>query len=326
MSARKARKWLVVGLFGLLCSMQNAFADQSLDSIAAVVNQQVITTGQLAHQMQIARAQAAAAGVQVSSSDAFRKQVLNQMIDTDLQLQLAKKAGIVISDQQLTQSIQHIATQNHLSVATLYQKISANGMTVAEYKEEIRREMMVSAIQQQELMPHIKISHQEVADLYAAIKTRHAQAPQIKQASSPMAMFHVIDIRLARSSSSETVANQLLAQLRQGQDPSVLAKTNSAIQVNDLGWRHLSQLPSIFVGAVRNLPVGQYSSLISAPNGWHVLHLISKRGAAANYVARAPEPSMQQVQQLVFQRKFSEALQNWLQRLRSESYVKVLIN
>lgn len=322
-----ARKWLVIGLFGLLCSIQNAFADQSLDAIAAIVNKQVITTGQLAHQMQIARAQAEAAGVRLPSNDVFRKQVLNQMIDTDLQLQLAQKAGIVISDAQLTQAIQHIAAQNHLSVATLYQKISAHGMSIAEYKEEIRREMMVSAVQQQELMPHIKISHQEVEDLYNAIKARDEHAsPQAQQASSPMALLHIIDVRLVRSPTQENVANQLLAQLRQGQDPSVLAKTNPAIQVNDLGWRHVNQLPSVFTKAAENLSVGQYSAPVLAPNGWHVLHLIAKRGGAANYAARTPVPSMQDVQQLVFQRKFGEALQNWLQKLRSESYVKVLIN
>ena len=60
----------------------------------------------------------------------------------ELQLQLAERQGLKISDTQLEQAIQSIAADNKMNLEQLRAQLEREGLTYAQYREEVRREIL----------------------------------------------------------------------------------------------------------------------------------------------------------------------------------------
>ena len=322
---------LIIILSGALCCFNSGFAQKNslpspsnagivpLDGIIAIVNSQVITTEELRQAMILAKEQMNAEQIPLPNETVLRRQVLNAMINRTLQLEYAKKMNIQVSDEELNQAIVNIAKENHLTLDELRASIVARGMNYEEYRGQIREQIIISQLQQRVITPEITVSDQEV-DTFAKnyVHQNHSDTE-----------YHVFDILipLSNTPSSEAIvaaqkrAQQLTAQLRKGANFQALAAANSAgqqaLQGGDLGWRKLAELPTVFAEQVNALNIGQVSDPIRAANGFHIIKLVDLRNSSKNLT---PE----QIKQSIFERKYTEQLEIWLQQLRDSSYVKIM--
>jgi len=283
---------------------------ESLDKVVAVVNSAVITQSQLNAQMKIARSQMMGSNGPKLSESALRKAVLDQLIDNALQLELAKKAGINISQSDVDGVIAKIAAQNNMPVSALYQGVASQGMSKSVYREQIRQQMIIHTIQQKALGSQIKVTSQDLANASTFARSAPASSP------ATYSQYHVVDILLPTQSD----ADNFLSQLKSGSSAQTLTQNNPQAKVEDLGLRPLAELPGVFQDTVQSLKKGQFSPVIKAPNGFHILQLVDVSGKRMN-ASNGPAMS---AEQMAFQHKYNEALQQWLQKLRSQAYVKVM--
>ena len=99
----------------LLVFVPSAFAEK-LDQVVAVVNDGVVTESELTKQMQHVKQQLNKNQIKQPDQKAFKRQVLDHMIARNLQLQMAKKAGLEIDDHELNQTVSELAAQNKMTV------------------------------------------------------------------------------------------------------------------------------------------------------------------------------------------------------------------
>src|SRR5690242_3404571 len=104
--------------------------DQSLDRIIAVVNDAPITQTEINDAISNIKKQMEASGTTPPSDGALRKQVLDQVINRKLELQLAEQAGLKVEDEQLDKALTHIAQENNLTLAQLYEQVQHQGLSV----------------------------------------------------------------------------------------------------------------------------------------------------------------------------------------------------
>ncbi len=133
-----------------LCEQANAATrEEPLDRIIATVNNSVITQSQL--DKALANIKLSLRGTSETPPDAatLRKQVLDQLINNQLQLQAAKTAGITVTEKEIDNALQMIAKQNKFSVDELYRQVTAQGMTRKEYRKELRNEITLQKVEQQ---------------------------------------------------------------------------------------------------------------------------------------------------------------------------------
>lgn len=119
-------------------------------------------------------------------------------------------------------------------------------------------------------------------------------------------------------------AENIYRQLLDGKDFSQMAKHYSAdapssVKGGDLGWVTPGELVPPFEEAMNKLPVGQTSKPVKSVFGWHIIQVLERKT-----VDDSESYKRQKVRMFLQQRKFSEAVQNWLQHLRSEAYIKVM--
>ncbi len=305
-------------LAALSCASYAKSDKQSIDGIVAIVNDDVVTKSEFDHAMSMARMQAAQ--VQPGSNDdTFEKEVLNQLINKKLQLQLAKAAGIKITDVMLNKAITHIAEQNQIPVKTLYERVSQQGMSVPDYRNEIREQLTLQRLQQQEVISRLSVSKLEISNF---IKSKTWQDDGLKEYQLNDVLIPVADKPSANElADAKKRAYTVFAQLKQGQTLAEVTKptpdAKNQIQTGDLGWRKLPEIPSAFSNQVARMQKKDVIGPIQTANGFHIIQLGDVRATAPQKAT----PTLKEVENLLLEHKYQEAMKTWLSRLRAEAFI-----
>ncbi len=88
------------------------------------------------------------------------------MIDNYLLLDAAKKQNVEISDNQVDQQIQSIASQNHMSLSQLKAATQKEGYSYAEYRHQMKDQLTINELQKKVITPAISISDEEIKSFF----------------------------------------------------------------------------------------------------------------------------------------------------------------
>ncbi|ORM70547.1 peptidylprolyl isomerase SurA [Pantoea rwandensis] len=93
----------------------------------------------------------------------------------------------------------------------------------------------------------------------------------------------------------------------------------SANQGGDLGWATPDIYDPAFRDALLKLQKGQVSEPVHSSFGWHLIQLLDTR-----QVDKTDAAQKERAYRLLFNRKFAEEAQTWMQEQRASAYVKIL--
>ncbi|WP_133131160.1 peptidylprolyl isomerase [Legionella yabuuchiae] len=161
---------------------------------------------------------------------------------------------------------------------------------------------------------------------YQLIKLVAIGGSQQKHTVTKTHVRHIL-VKPASSMTADEAKKQITniyQQLKSGKDFAVMAKqysldATSAINGGDLGWVTADELVPQFAKAMDALPLKTISKPVKSPFGWHLIEVLERKT-----VDDSAAFERQQVRQYLQQRKFTEAVQNWLQHMRTDAYVKIL--
>jgi peptidyl-prolyl cis-trans isomerase SurA len=258
-----------------------------IDSVVAVVNDDVITRHELDDRVREVVRQLQKQDTPLPAADVLEKQILERMINDILLAQYAKETGVRVDDVQLNQAITRIAQQNNFpSLAEFRAKLEADGVDFMKFREEIRGEIISTRLREREIESKLVISDGEV-DNYLANKAKMGNAGE---------EFHLAHILVVvpEQASAEKIqaarerAEQALSQLKSGTDFAQVAAGSSdakdALKGGDLGWLPGDRIPPLFANELQNLKPGQTTAVLRSPSGFHILKLVEKRSGNAPVV------------------------------------------
>lgn len=118
--------------------------------------------------------------------------------------------------------------------------------------------------------------------------------------------------------------NSLYEQLKSGKDFALMAKQYSldpasAAKGGDLGWVVPDELVKPFAEAMEKLPPHTISKPVKSQFGWHLIEVLERKT-----IDDSEAYKRQQVRMFLYQRKFGEAVQNWQQHIRAQSYINIV--
>ena len=91
----------------------------------------------------------------------LREQVIESLIVEELQLQLANRAGVRISDAELNDAITRIAANNEMSLKQFIDYIVKDGESYEDFRENVKKQMIVQRIQRGRVGNEIDITEKE---------------------------------------------------------------------------------------------------------------------------------------------------------------------
>ena len=129
----------LISLF-LLCSLSfNVNAKiELLDRVIAVVDSGVIMETQLNSRVQEVLRRLQTNKAELPPLNLLEEQVLDRLIIEEIQMQIADRAGIKISDSELNQTLSRIASQNNLSLEEFRVALEQEGDSYKTFRETIK--------------------------------------------------------------------------------------------------------------------------------------------------------------------------------------------
>lgn len=301
------KNWRMLILGATLTASTVFAAPQVVDRVAAVVNNGVVLESDVDGMMQSVKGQAHQAGQQLPDDKTLRHQIIERLVMDNILLQMAKQAGIQVSDAQLDQAIANIAAQNKMSVDQLRSRLAYDGMNYATYREQIRKEMTIAEVRNNEVRRRVTILPQEVDSLAKQVSSQNT-------ASTELNLSHILlplpeNPTQQQVDDQETLAKQLAGEAKGGADFGKLAITYSAdpqaLKGGNMGWGRIQELPSLFAQALVTAKKGDIIGPIRSGVGFHILKVNDLRGdnqsisvteVHARHILLKPSPVMTDAQ------------------------------
>ncbi|MEO8080518.1 MAG: peptidylprolyl isomerase [Caldimonas sp.] len=273
-----------LALATLLAWGQAAPPSQSADYIVAVVNQELVTNGEVQQRLARIRDDAARNKATLPPPAELRKQVLDQLINERVLVTNARESGARIDEVELDRAVANVATQNQLTLPQLRERLRSEGIAYAKFRDNVRDQLLVERVREREVVSRIKISDAEIDEL---LDRRRAEM-------SNKAEYDIAQILISVPDGASVVEvverrNRALAALqrvRAGADFATVAREVSEdgnrVRGGDIGMRAADRLPDIFVQAVQALKAGDIApELIRSEAGFHVLKLVARKDPGA---------------------------------------------
>lgn len=279
-------RFLLLGTL-LLTGFGNASAAvQELDSIAAVVNDDVITRTELDQRLHSVEQQLEQRNTRLPPDEILRRQVLERMIVERLELQEADRSGIRVDDETVTRVVAQLAGENKLTLPQFKQVLEREGMDFGRFRDNIRDQVKISRLRQREVEKHVNVTQQEIDNQLANMAKRGDSGREYH-------LGHIL-IAVPEAASPEQIrkagehADAVLQRLRNGADFAQTAVAESdgqhALQGGDLGWRRGSQLPTAVADLAHKMQPGDVSPPLRSASGFHLFKLLGERDSEQHIV------------------------------------------
>jgi peptidyl-prolyl cis-trans isomerase SurA len=256
-----------------------------LDRVIAIVDSGVVMESELNKRVKEIIDRLRETETDLPPLNILEEQVLDRLIIEEIQMQIADRAGIKISDTEVNKTLLGIASQNSLSLEEFRKNIEAQGSSYKDFRNTVRKEMIIQRVQRGKVGGRVEISEQELENFINSEEGRTKLAEQYNVQQILITIPGTANETEVEKASGQAL--DLLERIKEGESFSKLATTYSsgqnALEGGSLGWRTATELPSLFAKEVSTLKVGETSEPIRSGAGFHLIHLAEKRGNTVKF-------------------------------------------
>ena len=239
-----------------------------LDRIAIIVDDGVIMESQIKSAVNDLERRYEDQNIPKPPIDVFLEQIKEKLIIEELQLQLADRAGVKISDAELNQTLGRLAYNNQMSIEEFIDFVEADGASYEDLRDSIRKEMKIQRVQRGRVNSNIDITDNEFEAFLQTDESLSMLEPELL-----VRQILVKDIGLA---------NTIIEKINQGEEFSELAKqfsvSGNAASGGLIDWRKPIDMPDLFEKALTKKTIGFITDPLESGSGFHILKLEDKRG------------------------------------------------
>ena len=238
-----------------------------LDRVAVIVDDGVIMESQIEDTLVDIKKSYEEQNLPLPPMDVLIEQITERLIIEELQLQLADRAGVKISDAELNVTFERLASNNSMTLEEFIAFVENQGDSYEQLRESIRRDMRIQRIQRGRVDSNIDITEKEFEAFLATDETLAALEPELL----------VRQILVKDKDTAELIKTKL-----ESEDFGNLAIqysiSSNASSGGLLPWRKAVEMPELFENAVKKQSIGFISEPLESGSGYHILKLEDKRG------------------------------------------------
>ena len=250
------------------------------DYIAAVVNQELVTAGEVERRTERALAEASRAGGRAPNAEELRKQALDSLIEERAIITSAREVGLKVDEAELDRAVQSIAAQNQVTLDVLRERLRSDGIEYARFRANLRDQIMIERLREREVYNRIKISEEDIDRLLDQQRAEARATAEVNLAQILVTVPEGADP--ATLAARKQMAEAALARLQAGEAFDAVARAVSEDgnreKGGEIGLRPPSRLPDVFVEAAQALKVGETSTaLLRSGAGFHILKVLERK-------------------------------------------------
>ena len=252
------------------------------DFIAAVVNQELVTAGEVERRFERARAEASRAGARAPNDEDLRRQALDSLIEERAIITTAREVGMKVDENELDRAVQSIAAQNQVTLDVLRDKLRSEGIEYPRFRANLRDQIMIERLREREVYGRIKISEEDIDRVLDEQRAQALVNAEINLAQILVTVPEGADP--ATLAARQQRAEAALARVRSGEAFDAVARAVSEDgnreKGGEIGLRPAAKLPDAFVEAAQALKAGEVSQkLLRTGAGFHILKVLERKEA-----------------------------------------------
>ena len=319
-------KTLVLSLLAALAAASVYAERQEVDGVAAVVNGRPVLWSEIrgAVQAQLQELHEHRAELTPLEYGQRLNELLNKgrdaLIDRELILDHFDSSPHRLSDVFVDNQIQErIRSQFDGDRERFRSFLETFGMTFHEYREHVRDEMVIGALQQQNAAPPLFLTPTEIEETYLANLDLFTTEGDVVLRTITIAKSE----DAGESAEQRQKIDEIREQLAHGTDFGLLARLHSVDHASADGGLRARERKSDIVAALQETafetPVGELTPVVEGP-GFYAIIRVEDRNEdqiAALTDVRA------RVEMLAMQQKRSEAVKQWVERLRKDANIQL---
>lgn len=291
-----------------------------LDRVVAVVNKEVITWSELYKMMENEAADQVRALKEEERLKIFKDSeaaFLEKLIDIKLQIHEARRLGLDVTTEEVTEAVENIKKKYSLTDNALEESLKKEGLSFEEYKKRLSEQIVISKVVSQQIRNKVVVSEEEVKKYMEANKESFTDGET----------FKIKQIFLGRPKDDADIkviedrASIIIQRLKAGEDFSILAEEYSEDPSGklggDLGFIKKSQMAKEFIDALNSMKVGEFSNPFWTEKGLHIIKLEEKVAEQSTDEAR------ESVLKQLTESQFSERYKSWIKGLREKAYIVI---
>lgn len=259
----------------LACSLSaNTYASiEVLDRIAVIVDDGLIMESQIKSGFKEIVSLYKEQNIPLPGTDNLKDQVIESLIIEELQLQMANRAGVRISDSELNDAITRIANNSQMELEEFIAFIENDGESYENFRENVRKQMLIQRVQRGKVGSEINITEKEFAAFMETDESLVELEPEL-----------FVRQILVRGSDE---ADAVILRIENGEEFFEIAKevsiSSNSINGGELPWRKIVDMPELFSNALKNEDIGFISEPLKSGAGFHILKVEDKRGPFVQY-------------------------------------------
>jgi len=307
-------------ILALLALQPSLSPAQVIDGIAAVVNEEVITTFELDKEYQLMQKEQER--LPAGEKMGLRNTALNRLVDKKLIDQKIRELDIKVMDDEIKLAIDDVKKQNNMTQEALVQALAGQGLSFEQYRAQLKEQLERLRLMSQEVRSKIQVGDAEVREYYDANRAKYGAVEQFRARH----IFFKIDRKggAAELARVEAVAADVLKQARAGKDFAELAKTYSndpaaAKDGGDLGtFKKADMLPEIG-DSVAAMKQGEISELVLSQAGLHIIKLEEVSLSSGKPFSEVKGD----IEELLYKKKADERFAQWVKDLRASVAIDI---
>ena len=297
-------------------------AQETVEGIVAVVNDDIITLSEFRSQYELAvqglKVQQLPQDQYDQAIERLKKEFLNQLVTEMLLLQKAKELNLNVQE-QMKSMIEKIKTDNNIaSDADLRRAIEAQGMPYETWLRQYEEGMMRQGVIYTEVQRAIVLEDSEIVNYYKKNPAEFTVPTEYK--------LQAIYLTGENRSAEE------IEKLKAAVDEKLKAGTpfaDTAAELSDppmkeakgeLGTFKAGELETVLESPVERLKPGDRTGWINNKNGWYLLQLVEKKDS----FLRPFEDARKEVEEKIYTQNSSVKTEAYVKTLRERSFVKIL--
>jgi peptidyl-prolyl cis-trans isomerase SurA len=296
-------------------------AQQVVEEIVAIVNDEAITLTQFKHEYDL-RLQSAQAQYKGEDLDKWiaqaRTGLLEAIITDTLILQMAKVDNTNVTD-QVKMALENIKKENNLeSDDDLKRAVQSQGMEWDAFVKQIEERMMRESVIYKEVNRSIVLDDAQVVDFYKKNLDKFVIPDEFKLRAIYLSTVEAsaVDLEVRKKAIDD--------KLKAGADFAELSGAESDVPMKeskgDLGTLKRPEMEATLLAAVEKLKKGETSPWVTAKNGLYLLRLEDKKDSRQLTFDEARK----QIEDRLFAEKQNAKVAEFLTNLKKKSYIKIL--
>lgn len=245
----------------------------------------------------------------------LRQPALENLINKSLLDEKIKEANITVTEEDITDDIKKIVSQQGLSLDDFKKRLRSRGIDFDQWKQKVQlqRGLIYDKFFETQFPDKLKVTEDEAKKYYSE---NEKQMEQVR-ASHILIKTNINDPNEVKAQ-AKAKAQELLKQINAGADFAELAKANSAdpgsaSNGGDLGFFKRGQLVPPFENAAFALETNQLSDIVETGFGYHIIKVTDRRNTF--------EHLKDHVLRILKRKKQGDVVKDYIESLKKEANI-----